>query len=106
MLTAMAGKVERVFFVGLPTSRVLHNEWAAAYASRNAAMKVQLLPWVFRPTQQVRTGSLGCLEPYRTPAHIPADRRAWHLMYVIVHDPALLMILGSVTREPPPPIAP
>ncbi len=49
MLTAMAGKVERVFFVGLPTSRVLHDEWAAAYASRNAAMKVHLLPWLFSP---------------------------------------------------------
>lgn len=49
MLTAMAGKVERVFFVGLPTSRVLHDEWAAAYASRNAAMKVHLLPWLLSP---------------------------------------------------------
>mmetsp|Transcript_4695 Transcript_4695/g.13492 ORF Transcript_4695/g.13492 Transcript_4695/m.13492 type:complete len:605 (-) Transcript_4695:890-2704(-) len=39
MLTELLAKVERIFFVGLPTSRVQHEEWATAYTARNAAMK-------------------------------------------------------------------
>lgn len=44
MLTDLLAKVERIFFVGLPTSRVQHEEWSSAYAARNAAMKVPSLP--------------------------------------------------------------
>jgi len=39
MLTQVAERAERIFFVGLPTSRVQHEEWASAYRARNAAMK-------------------------------------------------------------------
>ncbi len=38
MLTELAQKVERIFFVGLPTRRVVNDEWRSAYRARNAAM--------------------------------------------------------------------